>query len=373
MKNTVETIIATLIIWAAGFLCGLLVATDIQDSPSKAKAPDILQPQPGEVVRAVMDLPAAQEQRWNVSAYCPCEKSLAQYSNKRYSIGNYIFERVSDVEKVQELWEGINWETIEILFPGMLSQTQTKNESSEMYFQMRELWKVICKNEAHKSRPILFSAMCKPLYKERKTYTGEDEAQNTRVYFCMDAGPSKRILQQSERTPASDGREVGQVPDKGGISTSYQLHRKRQQAGELASMYARNPSCNTQEIQIPNQRVYKKKETPKRVDNVYARQFGSTKWNISAYCPCEKCCGKYSKGEHYRQTANGYKILPGDMLIAAPPEIPFGTWITVPGYGRAQVKDRGGAIKGRKLDLYFDTHQKALNFGRQYLEINIEK
>ena len=103
------------------------------------------------------------------------------------------------------------------------------------------------------------------------------------------------------------------------------------------------------------------------------RELPEPKWNVSAYCPCEKCCGKYSKGQHYRQTANGYKILPGDVLIAAPPEIPFGTWITVPGYGRAQVKDRGGAIKGRKLDLYFSTHKAALQWGRQYLAINIEK
>ena len=80
-------------------------------------------------------------------------------------------------------------------------------------------------------------------------------------------------------------------------------------------------------------------------------------WNVSAYCPCEKCCGKYSKGKHYRQTANGYKILPGDQLIAAPKSVPFGTWITVPGYGRAQVKDRGGAIKEGCLDLYFSTHK----------------
>jgi 3D (Asp-Asp-Asp) domain-containing protein len=77
----------------------------------------------------------------------------------------------------------------------------------------------------------------------------------------------------------------------------------------------------------------------------------------------------YSKGKHYRQTANGYQIKAGDRLIAAPPEIPFGTWITVPGYGRAQVLDRGGAIKGKRLDLYFPTHQEALNWGRQHIEV----
>lgn len=96
-------------------------------------------------------------------------------------------------------------------------------------------------------------------------------------------------------------------------------------------------------------------------------------WNISAYCPCEKCCGEYSKGKHYRQTANGYRIKPGDKLVAAPPEIPFGTVLEIPGYGRAVVKDRGGAIKGRKLDLYFDSHSEALKWGRQHLPVTFLK
>ena len=92
-------------------------------------------------------------------------------------------------------------------------------------------------------------------------------------------------------------------------------------------------------------------------------------WNVSAYCPCVKCCGEYSKGKHYRQTASGYKIQAGDKLIAAPKSIPFGTWIDVPGYGRAQVKDRGGAIKEGCLDLYFNTHQEALEWGRQHISV----
>ena len=58
-------------------------------------------------------------------------------------------------------------------------------------------------------------------------------------------------------------------------------------------------------------------------------------------------------------------------LIAAPPEIPFGTWIDITGYGYAEVLDRGGVIKGRRLDLLFPTHQEALNWGVEYLEIRL--
>ena len=91
---------------------------------------------------------------------------------------------------------------------------------------------------------------------------------------------------------------------------------------------------------------------------------------VSAYCSCPKCCGKCSDGI----TANGHKIKEGDRFVAASRTYPFGTKMLVPGYGGdkpVEVKDRGGAIKGARLDVYFDSHQAALNWGVQYLEVRI--
>lgn len=90
---------------------------------------------------------------------------------------------------------------------------------------------------------------------------------------------------------------------------------------------------------------------------------------VTAYCPCEKCCGTGSPGI----TASGHKIQPGDKFIAADKSIPFGTKINVPGYGIAPVLDRGGAIKGNKLDVFFPTHQEALEWGRKHLIVEIVK
>jgi 3D (Asp-Asp-Asp) domain-containing protein len=87
-------------------------------------------------------------------------------------------------------------------------------------------------------------------------------------------------------------------------------------------------------------------------------------YRVTAYCPCVRCCGK-SDGI----TASGYQIQPGDKLCAAPREFPFGTILSIPGYGTVKVLDRGGAIKAKKLDVLFPTHQEALNWGVQYLEI----
>lgn len=86
---------------------------------------------------------------------------------------------------------------------------------------------------------------------------------------------------------------------------------------------------------------------------------------ITAYCPCAKCCGK-SDGI----TASGVKATEG-VTVAMDKSIPFGTKIYIDGVGERIVQDRGGAIKGNKIDLYFDSHQEALNFGRQTKEVTI--
>lgn len=81
---------------------------------------------------------------------------------------------------------------------------------------------------------------------------------------------------------------------------------------------------------------------------------------VTAYCPCTKCCGTCSPGI----TASGHRIEPGDVFVAAPKNIPFGTKVFVPGYGWSTVQDRGGAIKGNRIDVFFPTHQEALEWGR---------
>lgn len=86
---------------------------------------------------------------------------------------------------------------------------------------------------------------------------------------------------------------------------------------------------------------------------------------ITAYCPCVQCCGK-SDGI----TASGEKAVEG-ITVAMDKSIPFGTKIYIDGVGERIVQDRGGAIKGNRIDLYFDSHQEALNFGRQTKQVTI--
>lgn len=90
------------------------------------------------------------------------------------------------------------------------------------------------------------------------------------------------------------------------------------------------------------------------------------KFKITAYCSCSKCCGK-SDGI----TASGAKATAG-RTIAAPSTFKFGTKLIINGH-EYTVEDRGGAIKGNRIDIYFDSHQEALNFGVKYIEVFIEE
>ena len=97
------------------------------------------------------------------------------------------------------------------------------------------------------------------------------------------------------------------------------------------------------------------------------QQSAGEKYVITAYCSCVQCCGKNDG-----ITASGAKAVEG-VTVAMDKSMSFGTKIYIDGIGERIVQDRGGAIKGNRIDLYFDSHQEALNFGRQTKEVTIMK
>lgn len=95
----------------------------------------------------------------------------------------------------------------------------------------------------------------------------------------------------------------------------------------------------------------------------------------TAYCPCEKCCGKWAlnRPDGIVYTASG-AIAQEGVTIAADWELyPPGTVLYIEGIGERTVQDRGGVINGQKIDIYFESHEDALQFGRQDVRIQIVK
>ena len=86
-------------------------------------------------------------------------------------------------------------------------------------------------------------------------------------------------------------------------------------------------------------------------------------YRLTAYCPCIKCCGKTDG-----ITKSGVKAVEGVTIAADTRILPLGTKVLINGH-EYTVQDTGGLIKGNKIDVYFDSHQDALEFGVQYKEI----
>jgi len=105
----------------------------------------------------------------------------------------------------------------------------------------------------------------------------------------------------------------------------------------------------------------------------------------TGYCKCKKCCnwkrnwfckaviasGKY-KGHAKKVgiTAGGTKAKQG-TIAADTKKYPLGTIFYIPGYGYGRVEDRGSAIQGEHLDLFFKSHKQALKWGRQTKRVRV--
>lgn len=96
-------------------------------------------------------------------------------------------------------------------------------------------------------------------------------------------------------------------------------------------------------------------------------------YEATAYCACEKCCGTWAEDrpDGIVYTASGAVAQEGVTIAADWDVLPPGTVVFIDGLGERVVQDRGGAIKGNTVDVYFEDHNEALIFGRQTVRLYI--
>ena len=124
-------------------------------------------------------------------------------------------------------------------------------------------------------------------------------------------------------------------------------------------------------VQIRSNVVTSRASTTVRGSNLPSTSTNSSSSNgtvkiykITAYCPCAKCCGKATG-----RTASGTKATAG-RTIAASSQFAFGTKLSINGKTYV-VEDRGGAIKGNRIDIFVNTHSDALKWGVKYLPVKV--
>lgn len=84
--------------------------------------------------------------------------------------------------------------------------------------------------------------------------------------------------------------------------------------------------------------------------------------------------GKRPGHPQYGITYSGVKVRRDQVsTIAADPKLfPIGTLLYIPGYGYGVVADTGSAIKGKKIDLYFETIKQVYEqWGKRKVEVQV--
>lgn len=88
-------------------------------------------------------------------------------------------------------------------------------------------------------------------------------------------------------------------------------------------------------------------------------------FRATAYCSCEKCCGKWSGGP----TASGTMPMQGRTIASDWDVLPAGTEVYIDGLGWRTVEDKGSAIQGQDIDIYMQSHEAAIAWGVQEVDV----
>ncbi|MEY8319655.1 3D domain-containing protein [Lachnospiraceae bacterium 46-61] len=189
---------------------------------------------------------------------------------------------------------------------------------------------------------------------EKKTTKTETIAYDTEIRENPDLEEGKeKVLQEGENGELS-------IITKENYSGAKLI--SSEVVGELVTKEAKNKII---------ERGTKKEELPivelkKEPANVTVSAAGSNSLNVVAtgYTPGDPGCTGI--------TYTGTKASRGTIAVD-PKVIPFGTKLYIPGYGYGVAADTGGAIKGNKIDLCYETRTEALNWGIKNITVYVVK
>lgn len=90
-------------------------------------------------------------------------------------------------------------------------------------------------------------------------------------------------------------------------------------------------------------------------------------FKLTAYCPCEKCSGIWGK-----QTKSQTVAEEGRTIAVDPDIIPLGSKVKINGKVYT-AEDIGAKVKGKVIDIYFDTHAEVEAFGVRHGNVTVER
>ncbi|WP_438431770.1 3D domain-containing protein [Gorillibacterium sp. sgz500922] len=104
------------------------------------------------------------------------------------------------------------------------------------------------------------------------------------------------------------------------------------------------------------------------------RHFQAVEVVATGYYAGPESTGKSPGHPEYGITYSGVRVRKGlfSTVAADPSVFPLGTILYIPGYGYGVVADTGSAIKGKKLDLYFETKRQVYErWGKKKVKVSV--
>lgn len=134
----------------------------------------------------------------------------------------------------------------------------------------------------------------------------------------------------------------------------------------LAEAYSENNTTASIEpvtIEIVAQPTTEEETKEQTTEELTAELVNLGVFKLTAYCPCKKCSGQWGT-----QTSTGATATQGRTIAVDPNIIPYGTAVVINGQEYI-AEDCGGAVDGKHIDIFFNSHKEALKFGVQYAEV----
>lgn len=130
-----------------------------------------------------------------------------------------------------------------------------------------------------------------------------------------------------------------------------------------------NEAKKKAEMATPEKEVIEPAET---VEEPVEEWTSLGEFKVTAYCSCRTCCGVWAdnRPNGIVYTASGAKAEAGKTIAVDTDVIPFGTEVKI-GDTIYAAQDTGSAVKGNVIDIYFDSHEDAVNHGVKYMEVEV--
>lgn len=168
---------------------------------------------------------------------------------------------------------------------------------------------------------------------------------------------------QTPSGPASDPELIGKQTNSAAEEAADTNASEAEVAAfsnESAQTEAENASCASATTENTDTNAVAEAQEAEAPAEIYAGRFTTT-----AYCSCRRCC----RGGKNR-TKSGTVPQAGHTISADLRVFPLGTKLRINGVVYT-VEDSGSGIRGNKLDIFFNSHSQALQYGKRSADVYI--